>query len=324
VASETDDVSTDDRPLIEFGFARNLGRKGLFRLTDLQALARDAGFDRPASRGPSIDWDLVRELRQARYGAQTYFESWNPASLPSDAERRRLAARVAYGAGDLERTAEAWLSQTGEPVSLFDRLLLAEASAFRPDSDVAAAIAALRPDAPTDALLIEASAHLRRDEPDLALERLEEGIAALAADPWTFDPIVRRAFDLATDLARRDTEYAARLFTALRDPFAAYRFDLPRRMKLVELALRAGWTERCVYAFEPIEPHMVWDELFLVGRRLCYAETGHPLAARAREELEEFYAEHPQPLYDPRRRSGTLGESTLERIEELMEQAPDE
>ena len=41
-------------------------------------------------------------------------------------------------------------------------------------------------------------------------------------------------------------------------------------------------------ALEPMEPNAPWRKAILALRARAYEETGHPLAALARRELEEF------------------------------------
>ncbi|MFY9826539.1 MAG: fused MFS/spermidine synthase, partial [Thermoanaerobaculia bacterium] len=59
-------LNTDDRSILEFGFARNLGRFGLFNIADLVKLAARRGENRPTTRGAPLDWSRVDEMRAAR------------------------------------------------------------------------------------------------------------------------------------------------------------------------------------------------------------------------------------------------------------------
>jgi len=52
----------------------------------------------------------------------------------------------------------------------------------------------------------------------------------------------------------------------------------------------------CVEALQPFEPDVTWQRDFLVGRERCYRETGHPKAAQALRELEEFSRAESVPL----------------------------
>src|SRR5436305_11143653 len=86
--AEGDALNTDDRPILEFGFARNLGRFGLFRLGDLYNLVKARHEDRPANmRGAPLDWSRVGELRVAR---AAYWEELFPDPEPQGDRAARL------------------------------------------------------------------------------------------------------------------------------------------------------------------------------------------------------------------------------------------
>ncbi len=299
-------VSTDDRPLIEYGFARNLGRRGLFRITDLLDLAKSTGVDRPVAQGSPIDWDRVRELRQARVGAGNYAGKWDARSPQ---EQARFSARLAYGKAEIDQAWAAWSSQEGQPMSPFDRLLVAEGLIEGGDAAAAAAVAALEPDAPTEAALLEADLRWRSGDAESAFQHLVRGLRLLREDPWAYAELSGRALDLVSRVASHDPRYAARLFEILEQPFAAYRFDLRRRLKRVELATVVGFAERCGVAFGQFEPYPLWDERFLEDRLRCYQQTDHRLADTAGKELGAFYANRPRPLYDPRRGAPPAGQT---------------
>src|SRR5438093_1242800 len=59
-------VNTDDRTVIEFEFARSVGRAGLFDPEDLFALAVARGNGRPPLAGGTVDWNMGGELRTVR------------------------------------------------------------------------------------------------------------------------------------------------------------------------------------------------------------------------------------------------------------------
>ena len=57
-------LNTDDRNLIEYGFARTLGERADFTIDALSELARNACADRPASVTGEADWELVEGHKQ--------------------------------------------------------------------------------------------------------------------------------------------------------------------------------------------------------------------------------------------------------------------
>ena len=63
-----------------------------------------------------------------------------------------------------------------------------------------------------------------------------------------------------------------------------------RQLTRIELARKIDFDGLCVGAFEDLEPHVPWTELFLTRRLDCYERAGHPLTGRARRQLSEFRA----------------------------------
>ena len=307
LAAEGHAISHDDRPIIEFGFARNMGRRGLFEITDLQKLARVAAAERPIEvRGGPIDWKRVRESRESRLMAGTYHALRDRDAGEPDA-RRRWQARLAYEQRDLDRAGKTWAAQGEAPTNPFDRLLWAEALSTQPRAEAGAFLSDLAAEAPTEAALLTARWRWIRGERESAAEHLAQGLAALATDPWVYEPIVETSLDLAVEMAARDAAVGSRLFALLERPFAVYRFDESRRNKLLQLAFEAGFAEHCGRAFDAFERHVPWQESFLATRWTCFERIGDPRAAAAREQLEEYYASSSRPLFDPSRDPSDLG-----------------
>ena len=234
-------VSTDDQPFIEFGFARNVGRSGLFRVESLQALSAFAGTHRPEIDAAEVDWALVEEFRQVRETIDAFTEH-RPAELPPDAAARR-GAREAYREGDLEMAGAALVSSQGEgPLCQLDRLLVAEVLAERGDPGFESAQAEIAAEAPTEWRLLRARYLWRLGEIPAAAEELVQGFVALRADGWAFRPVVQRALNLAPRLAAESGEVAL-LFEVLAEPFAVYLFEDLRRIRRFEVALRGDFPE---------------------------------------------------------------------------------
>ncbi|NJL26793.1 MAG: hypothetical protein HC897_02400, partial [Thermoanaerobaculia bacterium] len=95
-------VSTDDRPLIEFHFVRNLGRLGSFDLSELQSMSRALGAHRPAETTKAlepqaasrlgVDWQKVASLRHLRAATGTFSLDSSPEpDVAAEEAARRLA-----------------------------------------------------------------------------------------------------------------------------------------------------------------------------------------------------------------------------------------
>jgi hypothetical protein len=293
--AEGDALNTDDRSILEFGFARNLGRFGLFRIGDLLRLAAARRENRPATRGAPLDWARVEEMRAAR---AVYWEDDPPETGlgGDDAEQRRLAARRAAILGHGPEACARWFEQPEPPRTHADLLLTGECLADAADPRTPEIAAALAREQPIETDLVLARWHAAAGRPREAGERLLAAFQAYRTDPWVYRPLVQRSFRLVIPLARTDRALAARLYTALGSPFAARMFDGQRRITRIWLTREMDGPSRCAEAMAALEPHVPWDELFLTYRYECYRQTGSPLAGRAGKDLEELLAATPPKL----------------------------
>ncbi len=293
--TEGDALNTDDRSILEFGFARNLGRFGLFRIGDLLKLATARRENRPTTRGAPLDWNRVEEMRAAR---AVYWEDDPPDPSPGgdDAAQRRLASRRAAALGHWPEACARWFEQPEPPHTHADLLMTGECLADRDDPRTPEIAAALAREQPIEADLVLARWHVAAGRPREAVERLEAAFAAYRRDPWVYRPLVQRTFRLVIPLAREDRDLAARLYAALGQPFAARMFDGQRRIIRIWVTREMAVPSRCAEAIAALEPHVPWDELFLTYRYACYRQARSPLAAEAQRDLEEFLAATPPKL----------------------------
>jgi spermidine synthase len=283
-------LNTDDLPILEFGFARNLGRSGFFRVDDLASLVHARGEDRPP--GANLDWGLVGELRQARsllWGASIAGKGRDPEAH-QEAISRRLA-RVAYSDVDLKAACGHWFAQPAAPFTYPDLLLTSECLAGMGDARAPEHAARLRP---VDAHLILAIWHDQAGRTPEAVRHLLAAFEGARRDPWASIPLLERVLELASDVAARDPDAARPIFEALAQRFAVGMADQTRLRQRLELTwlLRDG----CVEALKPFEPHPPWEDLFLAQRARCYREAWHPLADRARADLAEYMKNAPPRL----------------------------
>ncbi len=287
-------INTDDRPILEFGFARNLGRQGLFRLAALGDLTRDREEDLPEPIRMAVDLVRLSDFGAARqvamHGAPTVAKS---AGEPLAA---RIRARGAFLKDDLGAACRLWRSQPEDPVAPIDLLLLAECSAATGDESALPWIDRLERSRPADAQLVRARWSAQRGDWPAAAHEFEHAIQTLETDPWAFEPTLLRALRLARPIAKRDPEVGRRIFDRLQRPLPAYLLDDLRRRILVDLARELDFAGLCVEAFGASEPSTPWTEAFLRLRLTCYREAGHRRAALAERELERFLSESPPGL----------------------------
>lgn len=293
-AHESGWVNTDDRPLLEFGFARNLGTSGLFKPSDFAALVAAHGHSRPAVRG-ALDWARVEEMRSVR-GAfwRQRVPSPRPGLDPAVAERIR--ARQAYADSDLGEACARWGSQPAQPALDLDLLLVVECLAASGHASTPGYAERLRRTRPVEADIGLGIWHWAGDRPDEAARHLAAAFREARVRPWTFAPTLDRALQLAMRLGGKSPERALLLQEALAEPFAVRLADYGRLRARAELVRATGRADLCASAFAPFEPHVPWEEDLLLWRFRCYEQTGHPLQSRALRDLEEFLDDAPPKL----------------------------
>ncbi len=291
------EINTDDRPVIEYGFARNLGRSGLFSIEDLARLSGSRGEDRPAfgPGGPdSAEWWRVVDAREAR-GVELGVLPSLPAGTP-DALRARTSARQAVL--DL-RWADAvrdWSSQDAGPTQRADAVGLAQAYAETGDPRALGLVPLLRSWSPGEAAGVEAILAARQGDWPRAAERLGEHFRALRNDPWIESRLTRSCLRLALEIGRGEPEVARALYEALGEPFAVGLLQDRRLLTRVDLARESGDPALCARAFAALEPWVPWEGTILEARVECYRAAGDPKLERARADLAAWESHQPPAI----------------------------
>lgn len=296
-------LNSDDHPLMEFGFVRNLGREGLFHIDELRHLAETEGYDRPPGLAGGVSWSAVEDLRTVREVAWGGLPEL-PAGGADPAMTSRVRARRALRFGDLRQAFVDWSAQPLAPQSPLDRLLLSEASAEVADERSPELADELRARRPVDAEAVLARYDLRRGSLALASRHLLNVFESARDNPWVYPPTLARALTLADEVAAADPVRGAELFGAMGESFAVRLVEELRWRTRVKIASRLGDGARCVRALEDFEPHVPWEGKFLFDRFRCYRHAGHRLTERARRDVQRFLDDSP-----PRLETGLLPES---------------
>ena len=279
--------NTDDRPVIEFGFARGVGSTSRFSMDDLAALARTRGEDLPAGRG-NVDWRAVASNR----ASLSWVNGVPPAAPPEDQARHRAA-------GDEDNLAQAlaeWRARPFTPIHPGERALLGEALADD-GSDAAEAYAnELRKTDPIDADAILARLRFRQSRIDDSVTLLERVFVGCRRDPWPTVSLIGRSLDLANEIATIHP-YGAILVRSLEQPFAAGQWNDARRIYRVTMAHeQEGCGPTTLRALRELEPWTVWRADILKIRRDCYATSQSDLAPRAKEDYARYSNAEPMPF----------------------------
>jgi spermidine synthase len=283
-ASQARELNTDDRPVIEFGFARSLGQDS-FGTADIVTAATRAHGDRPRRLRGAIDWDLVAANR----ASIAYLRSADP---------RNEFARI-YGASEFGSAAAAWQAAPWTPANSRQLASVAHVLALAGDARAEPFAAQLHAWQPIEADAIVGMLRYRQNRISEALDLIAPALLRYRKDPWPLRGVMESTLTIAAAIAA-NPQHAPRMLEALSHPYAAYQLEEVRRVAYVAGAWSDGrCNARTIGALATFEPHTPWMKEILQMRALCY-ETARmgDLAARARKELTEFETAEATALTD--------------------------
>ena len=293
VDAEAGRVNTDDRPFIEYEFARNVGAGAEFSIAELVRIARERGEHRPNGLSPdAVDWGLAGELRHVRGVSEQIQAPVSPGLPPDLAARAR--ARSAWSGGDLETAARAWPENDRARAPL-DRLMRAETLAWTGHPDAEAAIAALEGDRlPTEVAFVRAHHAFALGEDQLGRQALVHALDSWQTDAWGHGPVLQRGVKRVLTEVGRDPAFAAAVWARTARPWPVsvleeYRHQL--RIHTAQVLDATDGGQRCAAAFGAMEPDVPWDEGLLMPRAACYARVGDDRAEAAVADLGRFRAQ---------------------------------
>ncbi|HKP60972.1 MAG TPA: fused MFS/spermidine synthase [Polyangiales bacterium] len=290
-------INTDDRLLIEFGFARGLRGTG-FSAEGLLANARGHGQNRPPLSGPGVDWQVVDFEREA-FSFMTGVQPDVTVLAPLDRNRLELLGKWANQ--DFRDALMIWNflgSQAGhlQPI-LIERRALAELMAYEGDDNAESWIGMLSQDQPVLERALRAIWFSRHNQHQQASDALIQALHLYRTDPWPLPSQVIRALGIM-----RLTEVTGRGFVpswldALSIPFASYVNETARQRTRITLAMALGPSDpTCIAVFADQEPNIDWNETTLDFRAECYKTHGHPLREQAERDLAQWRAAAPIPF----------------------------
>jgi spermidine synthase len=283
-----DPLNTDDRTLIEFGFARMVGSENRFHMQDVLKFAHNRSSDMPHLLG-GIDW----QKRQLARASVPYIDP--PDGSPEERLRHEIASH--YADGDLARAYGIWSSSRPAPLNVSELSRVAELLANAGSEDAVPYIARLRTVEPVEADAIEARLLLRERRYAEATDLLARALVAYRNDPWPSYVVMSRTVFNTVDIARatHDVAMGAKLSDALSQPFAANCWNDSRLYsRLMVLSATEGCSARTVEALKALEPYPPFRLENLMIRADCYAKMGDALTTRAREELAAFRRNEPE------------------------------
>lgn len=256
VAKHRGPLNTDDRNLLEFGFARSVNRHDLFSMKEVLERSKARGFDRPASLD-GIDWETVEAARKQLYGVAP------PRGEPPPGDPAKLYS------------------------ILFDRVMRATASGRGLSPEL---VARLEQVAPEGAEILAASLAFRGHEPDRAVDHLTRVFERLRKDPWPDADLMFTAMKMIGHIGVQDRRLADRVVALLAEPFSTHVMDEQRLETGLQVATHHRMAKECVHFLDGLEPWLPWRRHLLERRVTCYELAESPRLSRARVELAEFLA----------------------------------
>lgn len=279
-------INTDDRTLLEYGFARSAIYGSKSQLAQILASASISGMDRPATLNGAVDWEGLNGQRFA-----TLKTGPIPGlSLTAD-ERWRGAASLQYSNGNLREALANWRGQAAEPKTLNELLLVADSLAEVGDNAALLYIDRLREMLPVEASAITARLRIQQRNWTAAAPALEEALAAFGHYPWTPHDMVTRTILAAKTLAEQDESAALTLHRVLSEPFIIYDADEFRLTVLLAVGMsldKGAFGRYTLPGVEAAEPNVPWNREFLRVRDECYRRLNDPRAEQAHRDFVAF------------------------------------
>lgn len=284
-------VNTDDKNFVEFSFARSVGDQRGFFVPSVWEMAQAVRMDLPTIEG-TLNLEST-EIARARS-----FKSLGvarPALPPAAAQLVDIAGLS--DAGNIEG-AYALVTQNARLRHPRDLVVAAHVLATKGDVQARTLAERIAHFDKGGAKIIEAMLQTQQSAIGTATDLLVEAFTIHRTDPWTSRLLLVDAMNLAVTIATADKPLGRRLYDAVAEDFSMNHVRDSRLQLRVQLAMMVDPKALCVEALRPFEPHVKWERGFLSSRADCYEQTGHVLAAAAREDLADFEVEMARAITD--------------------------
>ena len=212
-------LNTDDRTILEYSFAKTVGRQTPFSVENIRQHLRTSGFDRPGITG-TVDWDEVEIRRQINNMLAS--DQMSIALLPNPEDQAVVEALDKYRNRDYAAALERWPKEHLQPKSSVLRLLLAQVYAELGRAECLDLIATTEERHPVDSVAVRAIYESKTGDKAGALKSYEKFLALLRDDPWVI-PFISEG--VIARLSRRRREGSGDCETPLSDVGKAVRFE---------------------------------------------------------------------------------------------------
>jgi hypothetical protein len=277
-------LNTDDRTLLEYGFAKTVGKAIHFSL-DVLRQETEASDRLPPLDVENVDWDLV-ERRRLEFNLIGDGDLIAPEYL-KPAEKALATAFSLLRSGRNREAIEAWPREEGRRMSGIELLALGKAYAELGQPNCLPLLAEAENRFPVEAVYIRAIYHLRRKEAKEAADALEEFYLKLKDEPFAMRFFIGSVLETTLEIGSYNREMARRFFDIVAQPLPAYRYEQKRPFLRVLLAALLGEKEFADVLRE-YEPNIFWFPDILARRAEVYSKLKDPRAAEAERDWRRF------------------------------------
>lgn len=282
--SQSEPMNQDDRNLLEYAFAKTVGKSTRFSIHDLQDRAVQLKDDLPVSLDKESQERVIqrRLAMQLRLGGTVYI-----ADSLSEAQQARGEAFNLYLARRYLDVLARF--QTIEPdlscpiEALIYAHTLAESGVPVPEE----LLKKVKQQNPTEASAIQAISSLQQKQNNEGLQKIIDTLRLIQDSPWGSRQLLDAILFKAVSLCDVDPAYAAPLYEQLQNPFALHRLEDNRLLVRYLIAEKLD-PQQVIDSLQTMEPNVPWKEWLLEKRVRVYAAVKHPLTEQARSELSQF------------------------------------
>lgn len=288
-------INSDDRMLVEFGFARNTGNSEFPSITGFRQSFKARDNIKPvwAEDFQEIDWFRVNKSYAVMFPEligqlllyaddRPFLQNWQTVCLSFLKQDYRTILGI-WQAGD-------W-----QPEYPLELAIIGEAFAEAGDQGAMKWAERLSEFWPVEAKVILGRYFWRKGEVEQAYTVMEAAFLEYRQDPWPHVTVMQHALDLVAEMAINNPDVGARFYALLSVPFSVYNLEDRRLTTLLTLSSTVD-CKHAVEVLELMEPNVPFLQEVLEYRQRCYEETGSPHLKRARLDLEEFNETIPLPF----------------------------